>query len=74
MEVSNIGKDPKQLDVHRVSQIYKEEKELRKRHDKYMESMRDSEADIPPETNIGRQKLAQLVFLSLEQVRNLVKI
>lgn len=69
-----IGEDPKQLDRHRVSQIYKEEKELRKKHDKYMESMRVPKTDIQPETIIGRKKLAQLVFLSLKQVRNLVKI
>jgi hypothetical protein len=68
-----IGEDPKQLDGHRVSQIYKEEKELRKKHDKYMESMRVPETDIQPETIIGRRKLAQLVFLSLKQARNLVK-
>lgn len=69
-----IGKDPKQLDRHRVSQIYKEEKELRKKHEKYMESMRVPETDIQPETIIGKKILAQLVFLSREEVRNLVKI
>ena len=57
-----------------MSQIYKEEKELRKKHDKYIESMRVPETDIQPETISGRKILARLVFLSQEEVRNLVKI
>lgn len=72
--ITYIGEDPKPLEGHRVSQIYKEEKELRKKHDKHIESMRDSETDIQPETIIGRRILARLVFLSQEEVRNLVKI
>ena len=70
------GEDPKQLKRHRVSQIYNEEKELRKKHNKYVEfeRCRDSETDIQSESIIARRILARLVYLSQDEVRNLVKI